>query len=171
LPREGPCLAAWNCLAQPLWYAPRWLNLILAPIILVSVILIVSGLTTPNPVIVKSATLFDRPEIIRGILRITRNPFFWGVGVCAIAHVIIIGEVAAMLTFGSVTFLGLVGGRVLDAKKAKGHGRSWDAFAEATSDLPFLAIAQGGQMLALPEIGFWRIALSVALFLIAPLFH
>src|SRR5262249_36558562 len=138
------------------------------PVILISVIL--TGLTTPNPVIVKSATLFDRPEIVRGILRITRNPFFWGVGVCAITHLIIIGEVAATLAFGSVAILGLAG-RILDAKKAKRHGRSWSAFAEATSDVPFLAIAQGRQRLAFPEIGFWRIALSISLFLIALIFH
>jgi len=157
--------------AIPLWNTPRWLKLILAPVILISVILTVSGLTTPNPVIVKSATLFDSPEIVRGILRITRNPFFWGAGVCAITHLIIIGEVAATLGFGSVAILGLAGGRILDAKKAERHGRSWSAFAEATSDVPFLAIAQGRQRLAFPEIGFWRIALSISLFLIALIFH
>ena len=56
----------------PLWHTPHRVWLALAPIILLSAILAMAGLTTPNPVIVRSEALFDRPEIVRGILRITR---------------------------------------------------------------------------------------------------
>jgi uncharacterized membrane protein len=156
---------------MPLWYAPHWLRVFLTPVILISGVFVVAGLTTPNPVIVRSARLFDRPEIVRGILRVTRNPLFWGVGIFAIAHVIITGDVAGMLAFGNVAFLSFAGGPILDAKKAKAHGRSWDTFAEATSDVPFLAIVQGRQRLAVREIGFWRLALSIAPVLIGLLFH
>jgi hypothetical protein len=103
---------------------------------LVSSIFVVAGLTTPNPVIVRSENLFDRPDVIRGVLRITRNPFFWGVGLFAIAHVIIVGDVAEAIAFGSVAFLGLAGAPILDAKKARMHGASWDAFAADISRKP-----------------------------------
>jgi uncharacterized membrane protein len=43
---------------------------------------------------------------------------------------------------------------------------AWQAFAAATSDIPFPAIAQRRQYLALGEIGWWRIALSIAAFLV-----
>jgi uncharacterized membrane protein len=157
--------------ALPLWNAAQWVAIALAPVILVSSILVVAGLTTANPVVVRSENLFDRPAIIRGVLRITRNPFFWGVGLFAVAHVIVIGDVAATIAFGSVAFLGLAGAPILDAKKASRHGRSWDAFAAATSDIPFLAIAQGRQRLAWSEIGLWRFALGVGLFAAALVFH
>ena len=145
----------------PLWVAPRWLDLTLIPVIVVSSILTVAGLTTPNPVIVRSEALFDRPDIVRGVLRITRNAFFWGAGIFSIAYLIILGDVAGLLTFGSIGFLGIAGASVLDAKKAREQGKAWDAFSAATSNIPFLAIVQGRQRLVLREIGLWRIALGV----------
>jgi uncharacterized membrane protein len=138
---------------------------------LVSSLLVVSGLTTPNPVIVRSESLFDRAEIIRGVLRITRNPFFWGVGLFAVSHVIIIGDVTAVIAFGSLAILGLAGAPVLDTKKALRHGASWDAFAAATSDIPFLAIAQGRQELRWEEIGLSRLASGAVLFVVVLVFH
>jgi uncharacterized membrane protein len=157
--------------ALPLWNAPRWVQTALAPVMLVSCVLVAAGLTTPNPVIVRSENLFDRPEVIRGILRITRNPFFWGVGLFAFAHVIIVGDVAEAIAFGSISFLGLTGAPILDAKKARRYGASWDAFAAATSNIPFLAIVQGRQRLAWGEIGLWRLASGTALFVVGLVFH
>ena len=145
----------------PLWVAPRWLDLTLIPVIVVSSILTVAGLTTPNPVIVRSEALFDRPDIVRGVLRITRNAFFWGAGIFSFAYLIILGDVAGLLTFGSIGFLGIAGASVLDAKKAREQGKAWDAFSAATSNIPFLAIVQGRQRLVLREIGLWRIALGI----------
>jgi uncharacterized membrane protein len=145
----------------PLWVAPQWLDFTLIPVIVVSSILTVAGLTTPNPVIVRSEALFDRPDIVRGVLRITRNAFFWGAGIFSIAYLIILGDVAGLLTFGSIGFLGIAGASVIDAKKARQQGKAWDAFSAVTSNIPFLAIVQGRQRLVLREIGLWRIALGV----------
>jgi uncharacterized membrane protein len=147
----------------PLWDAPQWLDLALVPIMVVSSVLSVAGLTTPNPVIVRSGALFDRPDIVRGVLRVSRNPFFWGAGLFSIAHMIILGDVAGLLTFGSIGLLGIAGASILDTKKARQYGRAWDAFAAATSNIPFLAIIQGRQQLELREIGVWRIALGTCL--------
>ncbi len=155
----------------PLWDAPQWLDLALVPVIVVSSVLAVAGLTTPNPVIVRSGALFDRPNIVRGVLRVSRNPFFWGAGLFSIALLISLGDVAGLLTFGSVGFLGIAGASILDAKKARQHGRAWDAFAAVTSNLPFLAIIQGRQQLELREIGLWRIALGTCVSLGALVLH
>jgi uncharacterized membrane protein len=157
--------------AIPLWDLPPWIRLALAPIIFVSAILTVAGLTTPNPVIVRAEALFDRPEIVQGIFRITRNPFFWGIGSIAFAHAIIIGDVAALLAFGSAAFLSIAGASLLDAKKARTHGRAWQAFAAVTSDIPFLAIMQNRQRFAWREIGSWRMGFGLGLFLVALALH
>lgn len=157
--------------ARPLWDAPRWLDLALIPVIVVSGILAVAGLTTPNPVIVRSEALFDKPDIVQGVLRVTRNAFFWGAGLFSIALVIILGDTAALLMFGSIGSVGIAGALILDAKKARKHGKAWNAFAEATSNIPFLAIIQGRQRLVLREIGLWRIALGVCVSLAALILH
>ena len=157
--------------AAALWPPPRWLQPSLVPLMLLAGILIVGGLTTPNPVIVRSEALFDRQDVVRGILRITRNPFFWGVSLIAVAHMVLVPTVAAFLAFGSVALLGLAGSVILDAKKARRHGAAWSAFAQCTSDLPFLAIAQDRQKLVAAEIGAWRIVGGVMLGVAALYFH
>jgi uncharacterized membrane protein len=157
--------------AVQLWVTPQWVGVALSPVILAASVLVVAGLTTPNPVIVRSERLFDRPEIVQGILRVSRNPFFWGASLFALAHVVILGDIAGLLAFGSVALLGIAGAAILDAKKARNHARGWEAFAAATSDMPFLAIIQGRQRLVWREIGWWRIALGVVVFVIALSFH
>jgi uncharacterized membrane protein len=155
----------------PLWGAPWWLGLALSPVIVVSGILAVAGITTPNPVIVRSEALFDQPDSVEGILRVTRNAFFWGAGLFSITHAIILGDVAALLLFGSIGLLGIAGAPILDATKARKHGKAWNAFAEVTSNIPFLAIIQGRQRLVLREIGLWRIALGACVSLGALALH
>jgi uncharacterized membrane protein len=155
----------------PLWGAPWWLSLALSPVIVFSGILAVAGITTPNPVIVRSEALFDQPDSVEGILRVTRNAFFWGAGLFSITHAIILGDVAALLMFGSIGLLGIAGAPILDAKKARKHGKAWNAFAEVTSNIPFLAIIQERQRLVLREIGLWRIALGACVSLGALALH
>lgn len=157
--------------AHPLWSAPHWLRVFSELTVLLAIVLLVSGLSTPNPTIVGRERLFDRAGIAQGILRVTRNPFLWGAGLFGIAHVIMIGEAAATLLFGAIACLGLAGAPILDAKKACNHPRAWVGFAAATSDIPFLAILQGRQHLSWREIGPWRIALSLGLFVGLALLH
>src|SRR5262249_25880916 len=129
------------------------------PVSLVGSVLMVAGLSTPNPVIVGMGHLFDQTDIVRGILR--GNPFFWGAGLVSLAQVILLGDVAAILAFGSVAFLVIIGSLVLDAKKARQHVEAWRAFTATTSNVPFLAIIRGRQHLSVGEIGPWRIALGL----------
>jgi uncharacterized membrane protein len=154
-----------------LWIAPRPVKLAALPVVLLAFLLVVVGLTTPNPTTVGAEALFDRPNVARGILRITRNPFLWGTALWALAHIGVTGDLASFLFFGSIGALGLVGASLLDAKKARQHGERWKRFATHTSNLPFRAILEGRQELALGEIGAWRIALAVALFVIVLLAH
>jgi len=67
--------------------------------------------------------------------------------------VIVLGDVAATLAFGSIAFLGIIGSFVLDAKKARQYAAAWP-----TSNVPFFAIICGRQHLPVREIGLRRIA-------------
>jgi uncharacterized membrane protein len=155
----------------PLWPTPPFVVWAALPVVFLAFLLAVIGLTTPNPTIVGAERLFARPNVTRGILRVSRNPFLWGVGLWALAHLAVTGDLASLLLFGSIGSLGLVGAPLLDAKKARQHGRQWELFAAETSSLPFLAILQRRQRLALNEIGPWRVAAAVALFGFALLAH
>ncbi|HEX3700161.1 MAG TPA: NnrU family protein [Phenylobacterium sp.] len=138
--------------------ATRWLQLVLQ---LLAMLLIVPGLTTPNPTSVRQEAQLDRVDVVRGMLRITRHPFLWGVAVWATGHLIVNGDAAGLVLFGALLALALFGTASIDAKRRRALGKRWDAFAAQTSNVPFAAIATGRQRLSLPEIGWWRIALAV----------
>ncbi|HET6969547.1 MAG TPA: NnrU family protein [Phenylobacterium sp.] len=129
---------------------------------LVAMLLIVPGLATPNPTSVRQEGALDRPDVVKGMLRITRHPFLWGVAVWAAGHLIVNGNTASIILFGSLLLLALLGTASIDAKRKRVLGAKWDAFAAQTSNVPFGAILAGRQKLALGEIGAWRLALGVA---------
>jgi uncharacterized membrane protein len=147
-----------------LWIAPAWVKLAVLPLVLIAFLLVIVGVTTPNPTTVGADSLFDRSGTVRGILRVTRNPFLWGTGLWAAAHIAANGDVASLLFFGSIGALGFLGAALLDAKKARQHGARWQRFAGETSSVPFLAILQRRQRFAIGELGAWRIVLAVVLF-------
>jgi uncharacterized membrane protein len=125
-------------------------------------LLLVPGLTTPNPTSVRQEGTLDRPDVIRGMLRITRHPFLWGVALWSLGHLLVNGERASIALFASMLGLAVFGTASIDAKRKRALGDKWNAFAAQTSNVPFGAIVSGKQSLKLGEIGWWRIALAVA---------
>ena len=125
-------------------------------------LLVVPGLTTPNPTSVRQEGSLGRVDVVRGMLRITRHPFLWGVAVWAAGHLLVNGAATSLILFGSLLALALFGTVSIDAKRRRKLGKSWEPFAAQTSNVPFAAIAAGRQRLDIAEIGWWRIALAVA---------
>ena len=138
---------------------------------LLALLLIVPGLTTANPTSVAQEGALDRPGVVSGMLRVTRHPFLWGVAVWAAGHLLVNGDRASIVLFGSILTLALVGTSSIDAKRKRALGATWDAFAAQTSNVPFAAILSGRQRLKLGEIGWWRIALGVAVWAILLVGH
>jgi uncharacterized membrane protein len=138
--------------------ATRWIQIVVQ---LAAMLLIVPGLTTPNPTSVRQEKTLERPEVVRGMLRITRHPFLWGVVLWALGHLLVNGDAASIVLFGALLALGLFGTVSIDAKRRRKLGKAWDAFAAQTSNIPFAAIAAGRQRLSVAEIGWWRIGLGV----------
>ncbi|MFN3514037.1 MAG: NnrU family protein [Phenylobacterium sp.] len=131
---------------------------------LFAILLIVPGLTTPNPTSVRQEGALERPDVIKGMLRITRHPFLWGVAIWALGHLVVNGDRASLILFGSLLVLALFGTASIDAKRKRALGASWDAFAAQTSNVPFAAILAGRQSLKLGEVGWWRILLALVIY-------
>jgi uncharacterized membrane protein len=113
------------------------------------------------------------PETARGMVRITRHPFLWGVALWAVTHLIVNGELASLILFGTFLVLAIGGTAAIDAKRRRKSREQWQRFAQATSSVPFAAIVRGGNRLApaLAEIGPWRIIVAVALYAAAFYLH
>ena len=149
---------AWNTAYWGVTPTTRYIQLALQ---LVAMLLILPGLTTPNPTSVRQEGVLERPDAVKGMLRITRHPFLWGVTLWALGHLLVSGERASIVLFGAMFLLGLFGTASIDAKRKRALGAVWDTFAAQTSNVPFGAILGGRQRLNLGEIAWWRIALAV----------
>ncbi len=157
--------AAW---ARSAVAAPWWDWTALRPVVWVLMFvafqLAAVGLTTPSPTSAGGDKLLESDEPARGILRITRHPFLWGVALWGLCHLLVNPDGPAFLFFGAFTALALLGPRSIDAKRARKHGEAWTRFAAKTSNLPFAAIAGGRNRIVVSELGWWRVALGVALY-------
>lgn len=158
---------------QELWGQLVSLKPIAAPLVLLAFLFVVVGLTTPTPTSVGQEARLARDAPARGIVRITRHPFLWGVALWAAVHMVINGDLASALLFGSLLLLAVGGTASIDRKRRRAFGEHWDRFAHATSNVPFAAIAGGRNQLgaALREIGLVRPLIAVAIFAAFLVFH
>jgi uncharacterized membrane protein len=156
---------------EHLWASPPWVRYLAIALAFVGFLLVVIGLLTPNPTTASFGGLVKRDGIVRGMLRVTRHPFLWGVALWALGHLAANGDLASVILFGSFLFLALVGTVSIDAKRRDRYGDQWERFAGATSNVPFGAIAAGRTTFALAEIGLWRIGVALAAFALTFYFH
>ncbi len=145
----------------PTWGMLEWWKPFAIVLMLPAFLLVVIGLTTPNPTAMAQEALVDRPPT--GIVRVTRHPFLIGVAIWAGVHLIGNGDVASLLFFGALALVAIAGTFSIDAKRRRALGApAWDAFASRTSILPFGAIMSGRNTLSARELGWWRPLASLA---------
>jgi uncharacterized membrane protein len=148
----------------PLWPFIPGLALVPLAVMPVAAILVIAGYTTPNPTSVGMERRAGADDPAPGIMRVTRHPVLWGIGLWALAHVPPNGDVASLLFFGSLAGLALGGTILIDRKKRLALGTNWSRLAEVTSSVPFLAILAGRTRLRLHEIGLLRIVAGLLLY-------
>ncbi|HEV2442385.1 MAG TPA: NnrU family protein [Steroidobacteraceae bacterium] len=141
-------------------------------LVFIAFLFAVIGILTPTPTQVGMESRLD-PQMARGMVRITRHPFLWGVGLWAATHLVLNGDVASLILFGTFLVLAIGGTASIDAKRRRKFPERWPKFAQATSNVPFAAIAGGGNRLApaLAEIGAWRIVAALVLYAVAFYLH
>lgn len=164
--RHAPLVPTWGLV---LGFRPAAYVLVLIAFIFVTI-----GLATPSPTQVGMESQLARgPDIARGMVRITRHPFLWGVALWALVHLIVNGDLASLILFGSLFVLALAGTAVIDAKRRRGFGEQWMQFAAVTSNVPFAAIAAGRNRLgpAVAEIGAWRPLVGIVVYAVAFYLH
>jgi uncharacterized membrane protein len=129
-------------------------------------VLAVAGLSTPNPTAVGAPAETLGGSAVRGIFRVTRHPFQWSVVLWAAAHLIANDDLAGVILFAAFGLLAGIGTALIDRRFARNRGADWQVFAAATSSLPFAAIAAGRQSFVFAEIGWRRVGLGLALYLV-----
>ncbi len=142
------------------WGQPEAFKLVAIALMLPAFLLVVIGLTTPNPTAVAQEGFASKDP--QGIVGVTRHPFLIGVALWSLIHVIANGDVASLLFFGSFAVVALAGPASIDAKRRRALGPDvWDRFAGKTSIIPFVAILAGRSPWRPATLGWWRPAAGV----------
>ncbi len=156
--------------ADYLWipgHGMRHLPMMIMPFAL---IFVVGGFAARNPSVVGMESHIDDPDVVRGILRITRHPVQWGVILWSGSHILANGDLASLLFFGGFLVVAALGSVHQDSRMAVKMGDSWRKFASMTSHVPFLAIILRRQKLALKE-QLWPLLIGLALFVVLLFSH
>ena len=150
---------------EPLWPALRLVPVIVTPIAFVA---IACGYFR-NPTMVGADKLLKSEDPARGMIRITRHPLMWGIMLWAVAHILARGDLKSLIFFGSLLALAAIGTLLMDARKKPNP--DWPRFASVSSNVPFVAIAQGRNRLVWREIGWVRPAIGLAAFFLVLVVH
>lgn len=102
-----------------------------------------------------------KPELLRGILRVTRHPMLWSFALWAAVHIIGAGDSGAMVFFGAFLVTALAGMPSIDAKPMRRNPAAWPTLSSSTSIVPFVAIAQGRNRFVAREIGWVSVMIGV----------
>ena len=157
--RAAPYIELWPPLP-----VLRWTPLIAMA---VACVLIAAGLRTPNPFSLgRGATGYDpaRP----GVLRLTRHPLLWALGLWALGHIPANGDLAGVIFFSTFAALAMAGIPVLDRRKRARLGPEWESLAARTGkarlglrDIDLYTVLAAALLYALllrahlPVIGVW----------------
>ncbi|PJK28733.1 NnrU family protein [Minwuia thermotolerans] len=130
----------------------------------VALLIGVGGLIGRSPTAVGGGGVARKGDPATGFLRITRHPFLTGVVLWSVAHLIVRGDLRAIVFFGGLGLLAAAGTVLID-RKSRRRLAGWERFAAVTSIVPFLAIIQGRNRLVFGELRLWRLAIGFVVFM------
>jgi uncharacterized membrane protein len=154
-----------------LWPRQRWTVLVPVSVMPFAAILLVAGYSTRNPTAVGMERSARADDPAPGLLRVTRHPVLWAIGLWASSHVIANGDLSSLVFFGLLAVLALGGTVLIDRKKQLALGSNWSRLAEVTSNVPFAALVAGRTGLRWRDIGFLRITAGLLLYVVLYLAH
>jgi uncharacterized membrane protein len=154
-----------------LWVEPLALRPVALIVMLLAFFFVVLAFTSPNPTAVGGGALLTEKEPAKGIQRVTRHPFLWGVALWSFTHLVLNGDLASVVFFGTFLIVAVGGPFSIDRKRKEAFGDAWNRFAALTSNVPFIAIIEGRNSLKIHEIGWWPPLLALILYGLFLHFH
>jgi len=150
----GPLL--WTTLG-PSWLARAANALLMGLAAVLCVAALLPRSAAPSSMAAPGASMMPR-----GLLRVTRHPLLSAFGLFGVAHLLVNGSLADVLFFGGWPLFAWVGARHQDARMRR-ERPGYAALADATSIVPFVAIATGRQRLVASELPLGAVGGGVAL--------
>ncbi len=109
---------------------------IAATIITLPGMILLAGSLVGNPALPTPMAEAQARAEPKGVMRVTRHPMMWGIGLWAASHMILFWSIRTMVTALAMGILALVGAKLQDAKKEALMGESWAEWERRTSYWP-----------------------------------
>jgi uncharacterized membrane protein len=154
---------------EKLWAVPALWQWLKAALVLIAYILIVAGISTPNPY-APGGKVPQGGFAGGGIFAITRHPVMWGIAIWGIVHAISQPSLRGIVFFGGFAATALVGSW-LQQRRKRAQLPGWAEFEARTSFWPFGAILEGRASFSLSGIGWGRIGVGALLWAVILYFH
>ena len=147
-----------------LWPRQEWMPFVPVVVMPLATILLIAGYTTPNPTTVGMERWARADDPAPGILRVTRHPAMWAIGLWALSHMIANSDLRSLIFFGALAVLSLGGTLLIDRKKRLALGSDWSRFAALSSNLPFAALVTGRTRLRWRDVSVLRVIAGLLLY-------
>lgn len=154
-----------------LWSPPVWAAYAPIAVMPLATLLLVAGYSTPNPTAVGMERSARADDPAPGIMRVTRHPVMWAIGLWALSHLAANGDLCSTWFFGIMAALALGGTVLIDRKKQLALGSYWQRLASVTSNVPFAALLTGRTRLRWRDIGILRPLAALLLYAVLFLGH
>ena len=153
------------------WIAGDWARWVVLGVMACATVLLVCGLTAANPTLAGMEGLAWGATVGDGIFAVTRHPVLWAIALWAACHALARGDLAAIVLFGALAALALIGMAHIDRRRRAADDTTFRWLDATTSAVPFRALIQGRAHLSLGAIGWWRLGLSVVVFVAMVALH
>ncbi len=137
-------LASANAPFVELWPFEEWQRLIPQAGMLVASLLLVFGLSSPNPASLGRGKGPGFDPARPGIVGVVRHPVLWAALIWSVSHLVPNGDVAHFILFGLFAAFAAAGMLALDRRAARRLGEArWQALASSSSNIPFARMPRG----------------------------
>ncbi|HSE78424.1 MAG TPA: NnrU family protein [Alphaproteobacteria bacterium] len=152
-----------------LWPQAHWARAVPTLVMPIALLLVVCGISQFNPTVTGQGFRDVDGDPAPGILKLTRHPVMWGLGLWALSHLPPNGDLASIILFGGLATLALGGTRAIDARRKREDPSGFARIAAVTANLPLAALLSQRQRLRFADIGLWRILIAAIVYVV--LFH
>jgi uncharacterized membrane protein len=164
-------VAALRAPYSGLWALSPWQVYVALVLVALGCVLLVAGLATPNPLSLSIRA--PGPDIPRdAILGITRHPLLWALGLWGLSHVLVNGDVSAVILFGILAIFALGYIPLMDKRVQKAKGmEEWRRLSAGSSNLLFAAYFRGNSRPRVDRTLILSTVIGFGLFLLLLISH
>ncbi len=153
------------------WVTGPELRKFSALIMLASIWLIAAAAMGKPRILLTGEQHLAQPDAVKGVLRVTRHPLLWAIGIWAVIHMVNNADAPSLLFFGYIALLSFAGTWLIDRRRKRLLGARWTALREATSNLPFAAIVTARNRFVWRETGWGPLAAGLVFWVLMILIH